>query len=713
MTTNATGLISAIINGGSIAGVPAGANGGIYLNGPGTQPSISNMTISGGKSSLYSVNGAGGTLSNNTFIGASVAGIYYGGSATYLASTSVDATNIVSAAPAVAEVSGQALPAGFSASASAVADPYSALVSGLFYQPTAFGADPLGTGSSHWLQTGNITIASGAVMDIYAGTVMKRQAGTLTVNGTLNIRGKVVLPVTMTSVNDNSVGGASGSGSPVAGEGFGISYQPGSSGFVDYLNDPYALSLSIQGAPINLTGLSMLHASGGPSLINPGAITLTDLNVDVDGAGSALTIRGATAPTSTVTFAGKHFLRKKQSNAPVVAMDGAFLAANISNCTIDGGQYGVNIYNGSSLTLSSCVVRNSPNIGIRIGTNLAGQEAGVVSIIDSAIVNNGQQGIYVGGAPAGSLIQGNLIRGNGYGTSFLQGVGIWVDKLATTDVDIRNNLIVENVFSGQLNGGAVFIGGDVTGTGPTVRLIGNTIADNQNTVAGGEAGLVVDTYANVTIAENILAQNLDLSLLERDALIDPTALVSEAYNLTADQSIWDGGATDIYASPIFHKSWYLSDTRLGQGQLSPAIDVYAAAAPAWWDPYATTASDGLIDGSLGDNLDLGYHHKAKLPSANGFNITKTVLTAGPGGQTSLVFEPVQTTTPAGPGLLASAAIVVNSAGGGESIALVRDLGDGKYEVIVNHGNATGQSCGVQFTVQTSVPATSAIQTVTW
>ncbi|HTV12089.1 MAG TPA: hypothetical protein VME20_09515, partial [Acidimicrobiales bacterium] len=67
------------------------------------------------------------------------------------------------------------------------------------------------------------TVGPHATLTIRAGTVVKFTAGAgLSVEGTLDSTGTAARPVVMTSVNNNSVGGATGSGKPAAGDWGGV-----------------------------------------------------------------------------------------------------------------------------------------------------------------------------------------------------------------------------------------------------------------------------------------------------------------------------------------------------------------------------------------------------------------------------------------------------------------------------------------------------------
>ncbi|HMJ72856.1 MAG TPA: hypothetical protein VK471_05755, partial [Solirubrobacterales bacterium] len=67
------------------------------------------------------------------------------------------------------------------------------------------------------------SVDEGATLTIEPGAILKVEgAGALSVRGTLNAIGTAAAPITFTSINDNSIGGTTGSGSPHAGDWRGI-----------------------------------------------------------------------------------------------------------------------------------------------------------------------------------------------------------------------------------------------------------------------------------------------------------------------------------------------------------------------------------------------------------------------------------------------------------------------------------------------------------
>ncbi len=111
--------------------------------------------------------------------------------------------------------------------------------------------------AARYIITCSTTVTSGATLTAQPGTIIKAEQGTqVSVEGALDAVGTASEPITFTSVNDNSVGGATGSGSPAPGDWEGI----GSSG----------------GGSIDLVHAKVSYARTGVSARGEGATVIED-----------------------------------------------------------------------------------------------------------------------------------------------------------------------------------------------------------------------------------------------------------------------------------------------------------------------------------------------------------------------------------------------------------------------------------------------------
>jgi hypothetical protein len=433
--------------------------------------------------------------------------------------------------------------------------------------------------------------------------------------------------------------------------------------------DPYtvvkfghATASNNSAAGINVSSGGMLDVNGAPGA----EVVFTSLHDDfARGYYEDTNVNGAATIPAMRNWGGIYYAPGSDGSMSYVNLSYAgyssyypiriYSSPLVSHVSIDNSAgYLVYVYGATA----SPVLRNMILNG---GTNgLYATNSASLSIRDSNIMNCSGSGIAYHSVAAYSFIERNLIRGNNF--------GITVGSNAASPLTVRNNLIVEN------SGGGVRLLENVAAvTGANVALQHNTIANN------GGIGVSVAANASGSMSDNIIASNVggDVSNL--------SSTLTEDYNLAVDGSL--SAANDLNADPLFTANWYVQNT-------SPAIDAdvrQTAFAVFGVNTYAEAASTDV------NNLDLGYHHAAPAVAITGYATSSKVLSAGGGGQTQLIFRPLTASGSAGPGLTMSAIVFAGSVHAGESIASVRDLGDGSYEVIVNHGDFPGESASIKFT----------------
>jgi hypothetical protein len=115
--------------------------------------------------------------------------------------------------------------------------------------------------AARYIITCSTTVASGATLTAQPGTIVKAEQGTpVSIEGTLDAVGTEAEPITFTSINDNSIGGATGSGSPAAGDWNGISSSADGSVDVERASVDYAGGGGYAGVGVTAGGAGGLTA---------------------------------------------------------------------------------------------------------------------------------------------------------------------------------------------------------------------------------------------------------------------------------------------------------------------------------------------------------------------------------------------------------------------------------------------------------------------
>ncbi len=214
------------------------------------------------------------------------------------------------------------------------------------------------TNAVRYVLTCTVTIPDGVALTIKPGTIIKNGGG-IQVNpgATLNATGVAGDPVIFTSLNDNSVGGTTGSGSPQAG---------------DYTTAISLPTIGECGGSPAKASVQVSHAEfryGQESIANSFTCALPlDVSVTDSKVGGLLQVEGADA-TSSVTLTGNQFTG---------AEGGIFLSGEVvpqvsANQFATGGQAGSDT-NGSAVRLDTNITGFSlsgPDSNTFSGTGLA------------------------------------------------------------------------------------------------------------------------------------------------------------------------------------------------------------------------------------------------------------------------------------------------------------------------------------------------------
>lgn len=117
--------------------------------------------------------------------------------------------------------------------------------------------------ASAYIIDDSLDVPSGITLTIEPGTVVKGN-GSISVEGTLDAVGTTTSPITFTSVNDNSVGGTTGSGSPADGDWAGISVDGGS------------IDLERSRVDYAITGVGVTNASSSVTIVSNAFASILD-----------------------------------------------------------------------------------------------------------------------------------------------------------------------------------------------------------------------------------------------------------------------------------------------------------------------------------------------------------------------------------------------------------------------------------------------------
>ena len=165
-------------------------------------------------------------------------------------------------------------------------------------------------GNSPYVITGDsgLLVNTGATLTIEPGVVVKFLSGPfLWISGTLNAVGTNSLPIYFTSINDNSVGGNTGTGIPALGDWSNIGFQNGGTGrfeycFIQYGGNPnQSLSFPLNGNTLTIRHSTIRYSAGRGIYIGNGNHLIQNSSV-VDNTGPGIFYDNAAANINGSTF---------------------------------------------------------------------------------------------------------------------------------------------------------------------------------------------------------------------------------------------------------------------------------------------------------------------------------------------------------------------------------------------------------------------------
>ncbi len=316
-----------------------------------------------------------------------------------------------------------------------------------------------------------LTIASGVTATVEAGAVIKGgtnnyvgncggPGGALTVQGSLVVAGTSASPVTFTSINDNSVGGTTGTGKPAAGDWQGIVVSgAGSVAMTDSAVSYAQTGLAGQtSGSVSVAGGQWAQFSAGGLSVSAGTIAVNDSTVLNSGAEPAFAV-----------FSENLNLDQLTGNSATGGLPAFFVSGTVS----------------TSSTLHS---EGAPWLlgppGCGAGLTIA---SGVTATVEAGAVIKGGTNNYVGncGGPGGALtVQGSLVVA---GTS----------ASPVTFTSINDNSV----------GGTTGTGKPAAGDWQGIVVSGaGSVAMTDSAVSYAQTGLAGQTSGSVSVAGGQWAQ---------------------------------------------------------------------------------------------------------------------------------------------------------------------------------------------------------------
>ena len=453
---------------------------------------------------------------------------------------------------------------------------------------------------------GNLTLNPDQTLNLAAGTVLKFDAGRgiLLNGGALNLLGDPASPVSLTSLNDNSIGGVTIAGSPPP--------APGDWTGVQLFGQGSALH-----ATASFSNCSVKYA-GGSTLapaIRQNRFVDTIINNCAIGHSTGPGVAATLDVGDSINVVGSAI----QNNGGIgVSLTGYLSRSSVRGNTITGNAEGVHVEWQNYATDVSL-----------LGNQISGNRASGVTIsnvaspivVNNIISANGQHGISKQGSFSSTLkLLNNSILGNG-------GDGI---RLLFNDapVPISNNLISQNVGFGIAESSALTRAlpryNDMFGNGGGVyqRTDGTALGiDEVNMLPGAGGNISLDpllgTVASGTSTDLVFAAASGTSTLtDTSATLIPDALVGLSINpsLGQEQQFLITGNTSTTITVLGDVTLvaaiadaYLVSQPLAYGLGSPLIDAGDVLTHPLLPPTDFGGRARIIDGGAGRIVDIGSH----------------------------------------------------------------------------------------------------------
>jgi minor extracellular serine protease Vpr len=339
-------------------------------------------------------------------------------------------------------------------------------------------------------------------------------------------------------------------------------YSVGASGLI--------VSTNAQGVPLH--GITIRAASGRSPVIDGSALGAgSPANVQIVGLQNVL-LKG-------LTIDGGYTGVQLYQPSTTIPLSATIDQSTISDSTGDSGATGVWIDGGGTIEITHSIVSGSSGTGIVAGLYADGTQ---LTVLNSTVQSNSSDGLDAIGSNvdiANSIFSGNIgagvyldycsgtVRGSTFSgnqpSRISNGDGL---QIADGTVDVRGNL-----FSSNADGGLALFGGDKTGLGPTVQVLGNTVRGN------GYYGIYSNPAISIVADGNLIEDNaggLSLSATSSALLRNNIVVRSTDSGIGDGVRIGSGSSVRMVNNTVYQNA--LHGVNLAGGTVSIANTIVAS-----------------------------------------------------------------------------------------------------------------------------------------